>query len=82
MIKAELRIRYGSVNNFERVKGLPLHSCKDVLMGKSRPQIAEVIAAELGKPLHDLFPRRWVKSPNSDDSIAIRFSHHPNASAA
>lgn len=82
MIRAELRIRYGSINQFERTKGLPLHSCKDVLTGKSRPAIAQAISDELAIPLHDLFPLRWVKSPNSDDSIPIRFSHRLKAEAA
>ena len=63
-IKAELRKRYGSVADFERTEGLPPRSVKDVLAGKSRPEIARAVARALNRPPHVVFPDRF--SPNGD----------------
>jgi lambda repressor-like predicted transcriptional regulator len=58
-IKAALRKRYKSIAAYERAKGLPSRSVKDVLSGKSRPKIADAIASELDSTLHELFPNRY-----------------------
>lgn len=62
-IKAALRKRHKSVAAFERLRGLPSRSVKDVLKGKSRPRIALAIADDLGIPAHKLFPTRFSNNP-------------------
>lgn len=63
-IKAELRKKYGSVADFERKENLPERSVKDVLSGKSRPDVAKAVAKALNRAPHALFPDRF--SPNGD----------------
>lgn len=79
-IKAGLRKKHGSIAQFERSKGLPQRSVKDVLNGKSRPDIAKAVAAELDRPPHVVFPDRF--SPNGD-ALSRRnpASHLPNGAA-
>lgn len=63
-IKAELRKKHGSVAEFERRTGLPKRSVKDVLDGKSRPEVAKAVAVALNRAPHLVFPDRF--SPNGD----------------
>lgn len=80
-VKAALRKKHRSVAAFERNRGLPERSVRDVLIGKSRPRIAKAIAEELGFPLHTLFPDRFVQSPNGDIKMIRREKHRKNAEA-
>ncbi|HTK34939.1 MAG TPA: helix-turn-helix domain-containing protein [Caulobacteraceae bacterium] len=48
-IKAALRKRYGSVQAFERAKGLPQDSVSDVLRGRTAGKTAAAIVEELAK---------------------------------
>lgn len=73
-IKAELRKRYGTITEFERVHSLSPRSVKDVLRGRSRPGTAKAIAAAIGKDLHKLFPGRYT--PNGDTIIRRRPAVH------
>ena len=73
-IKAMIRMRYGSLAEFERVKGLPRWSCRDVLIGKSRPRIAQEIANAVGIEIHKLFPGRYTA--NGDTIIRRRKVAH------
>ena len=82
LIKAELRIRYGSMAAFERYYGLPDRSARDVLRGKSVARTAQAIAAELDRPVHELFPGRFEHSShNGDDSAASGTAHRLNDGA-
>lgn len=65
-INAALRKRYGSAQAFERDKGLPERSVRDVLRGRAVAQTERALAAELGKPLHQLFPLRYEEPAASD----------------
>lgn len=47
-LKTVLRKRHGSIAEYERKKGLPDRSVRDVLRGKSRPKVAIALASELG----------------------------------
>ena len=51
-IKAQIRMRYGSLRKFEIAKGLALHSVSFVLHGRAIMPTAEAIADELDIPLH------------------------------
>lgn len=66
-IKAELRMRFGTITEFERVHRLSPRSVKDVLRGRSRPGTAAAIATAIGVDLHKLFPGRYT--PNGDTII-------------
>lgn len=52
LIKAHLRIHYGSLEKFEKKKGLPSRAVSQVLTGKAGRSTAEAIADELRIPLH------------------------------
>ena len=64
-IKAQLRMKHGTLLAFEVAKGLPKNSTKDVLRGRSVARTEQAIADELGKPLHILFPRHARKRGES-----------------
>jgi len=51
-IKAQLRMRFGTVTNFERKKRLAARSVSQLLMGKAILPAAEAIADTLDIPLH------------------------------
>lgn len=51
-IKAQIRMRYGSLAKFEKAKGLAKHSVSFVLFGRAIMPTAEAIANELDIPLH------------------------------
>jgi lambda repressor-like predicted transcriptional regulator len=51
-IKAQLRMRFGSLRKFEIIKGLARNSASFVLQGRGILPAAEAIANELGIPLH------------------------------
>jgi lambda repressor-like predicted transcriptional regulator len=83
-IKATIRKRYGSLLKFERAKGLPAHSVKDVLRGRAIWQARREIALELGMPAEKLFTIK--RSPRSstkvDDKPDAPVSHRLNRRAA
>lgn len=70
-IKAAIRKRFKSVAAFERAKGLPARSVKDVLRGRSRPAVAKAIAHGIDKPIHKLFPNRF-NAPHGDSLSTAR----------
>jgi Ner family transcriptional regulator len=76
-VKADLRKRFGSIAAFERQRGLPERSVKDVLRGKSRPRIAQAIADALDVHVRYLFPARF-QSPIGDNSNATLDVHQQN----
>lgn len=78
-IKSALRIRHGSLYEFERKCGLPRKSVADVLRGRSVTRTAEAIANDLGKSVQELFPGRFKLSDKSDDSTADSAVQHLNA---
>lgn len=51
-IKAQLRMRYGTLQEFEKVKGLAHRSVSLLLAGKAIMPTAEAIADELDIPVH------------------------------
>lgn len=51
-LKAQLRMRFGTLSKFERDKGLPLRSVSQVLAGRAILPTAEAIADVLDIPLH------------------------------
>jgi lambda repressor-like predicted transcriptional regulator len=65
MLKAEIRIRYGSMRAFEKAKQLAPDSMRDVLRGRPSRH------AELGQPVHELFPERY-RAPAAGDSSTKR----------
>ncbi|MFN3858383.1 MAG: helix-turn-helix domain-containing protein [Caulobacter sp.] len=86
-LKAVLRMRHGSLLAFERAKGLPRNSVKDVLRGRSVAQAELAIATEINEPLHRLFPHRYAAKADSpsakvDNSDAAANAHRQNARAA
>lgn len=68
-MKAGLRKQFGSLLAFERAKGLPEGSAKDVLRGRAVAQTERAISEALGKPLHRLFPQRY-ETPEQGESSA------------
>jgi len=64
VIKAAIRIRFGSLSAFENAHGLPMSSVKDLLRGRTSRRTAEVVAGFMGKPVKTLFP--WVSSTKAD----------------
>lgn len=58
-IKARLRKKHGTLAAFEVARELPGGSVKDVLRGRSIARTEAEIATELGKPLQEIFPRRY-----------------------
>jgi lambda repressor-like predicted transcriptional regulator len=73
-IKAALRKRFGSIAAFERQRGLPARSVKDVLRGRSRPKIAIAVADALDVHVNQLFPST-SKSPIGDNSKLGLLTH-------
>jgi lambda repressor-like predicted transcriptional regulator len=51
-VKAQLRMRYGTLTAFEKALGLPLRSVSFLLQGKAIMPTAEAIADALDIPLH------------------------------
>lgn len=80
IIKAQLRIRYKSLANFERTKNLAPRSVTDVLLGRPARPTAEVVAAELGHTAASLFPGIY-ESANADGSVESTDAHSLNAEA-
>lgn len=79
-IKASIRKRHGSLAAFERTRGLPQESVRDVLRGKSVSQTAIAIAEELGVTVQKLFPGRF-QSLIRDNSRAGDMPHRQNGGA-
>lgn len=79
-IKTMIRKRFLSIRQFQRDFGLPYGSVNDVLGGKSRPQVAQVMADALGVGIHELFPDRYTA--NGDTIIRrTRKTHRLSAEA-
>ncbi|WP_439471301.1 helix-turn-helix domain-containing protein [Brevundimonas sp.] len=70
-LKAEIRIRYGSLRAFEKAKSLAPDSMRDVLRGRASRHAEAALAAELDRPVHELFPDRY-RAPASGDSSTNR----------
>lgn len=51
-VKAQIRMRFGSLAKFEKAKGLAKHSVSFLLHGRAILPAAEAIADELDIPLH------------------------------
>lgn len=79
LIKARLRIEFGSVEAFERMKKLPRHSVRDVLRGRAVRRTAEAVAEAMGMSLFDLFPGRFIKPKSNSQK---RDMHRLNQKAA
>ncbi|WP_350138020.1 helix-turn-helix domain-containing protein [Parasphingopyxis sp.] len=73
-VKAKLKKRYGSVLAFERHRGLPSDSVRDVLRGRANRRVARVIADELDVNVHQLLPDRH-ESRKRDDNAEKRPVH-------
>ncbi|MCA1749130.1 MAG: helix-turn-helix domain-containing protein [Parasphingopyxis sp.] len=73
-IKAELKKRFGSVLAFERARGLPFESVRDVLRGRRSWRVAETIADELGLDMQEQFPEQ-LQSRKRDDSAESGHVH-------
>ena len=88
LIKAELRIQFGTLRAFEEVKGLAPDSVRDVLRGRSSSRTETAIAAALNKPVHRLFPHRHAvpnpgeSSTNRDNTRSGGNAHRLSAKAA
>jgi lambda repressor-like predicted transcriptional regulator len=80
-VKALIRKRFGSLQAFERAKGLPIRSVSDLLRGKMSQRVAAAVDSEIGKAVHESIPGVKV-SDNSDNSAAGRRMHRLNARAA
>ncbi|MGP1283801.1 MAG: helix-turn-helix domain-containing protein [Parasphingopyxis sp.] len=76
-VKARLKKLHGSVLAFERARGLPPESVRDVLRGRSNRRVAKAIASELGLEIHSLLPGH--QSRKRDDSAESGVAHHQNA---
>lgn len=75
-VKAVLRKKYGSLRAFEDANQLPPNSAKDVLRGRAVAGTERAIATELGKPLHLLFPLRYVAPEGGDSSAKVDTPPH------
>lgn len=51
-VKAQLRMRHGTISAFEKSRGLPPRTVSQILFGKAIRKTAEAIADELDIPLH------------------------------
>lgn len=71
MLKAEIRIRYGSMRAFEKAKQLAPDSMRDVLRGRPSRHAEAALSVELGQPVHELFPERY-RAPVAGDSSTNR----------
>ncbi|PZO04020.1 MAG: hypothetical protein DCF29_11070 [Alphaproteobacteria bacterium] len=82
-IKAEIRMKHGTVAAFEEAEGLPEGSVKDVLRGRSSARTEGAIANLLKLPMHKVFPRRYgtASSTNGDNNPHKRDAHRLTAEA-
>lgn len=72
LIKADLRIKYGSLRAFEAAEKLPHDSVRDVLRGRQSARTQVAIAKALGKPVLKLFPRHRPPVPKLGESSTKR----------
>ncbi|QLC25119.1 transcriptional regulator [Parasphingopyxis algicola] len=77
-IKARLKKLHGSVLAFERARGLPPESVRDVLRGRSNRRVATAIAKELDLDIHSVFPGPH-ESRKRDDNAGNGVAHHQNS---
>lgn len=87
-IRAKLRMKFGTLGEFERARKLPARSVTDVLRGRSVKRTEKAIAKELGVGLH-VISRRYADlvsvnaspnvSTNADDSSEPAETHRLNA---
>lgn len=77
-IKSVIRKQHGSLTSFEKARGLPKGSVKDVLRGRSVARAEAAIAEALKKPIQTLFPRRYgrIESSTKVDSSAPKRDAH------
>lgn len=68
IIRADIRIKYGTLTEFELKHNLPPRSVSDVLYGKSRPKVARAIAKALGKDLDIIFPGQRERETRREPS--------------
>jgi lambda repressor-like predicted transcriptional regulator len=80
-IKAAIRKRHGSLAAFEREKGLPAESVRDVLRGKTASKTAVAIADEIGVSVQQLFPGRFQSLIRDDVSETNAPAHRLSAGA-
>jgi lambda repressor-like predicted transcriptional regulator len=81
-IKAQLRMKYGTIEAFEHARGLPSRSVKDVLRGRAVRRTAEAIAQELDVPLQAVSPLyEDDQSPQGDSSEKAGEAHRLNQAA-
>lgn len=86
-MKAELRILCGSLRAFELKHNLSPDSVRDVLRGRASRHAEIAISEELGRPVHELFPKRYRApkpgdaSTNRDDSDQKRAAHRLSTEA-
>jgi lambda repressor-like predicted transcriptional regulator len=69
-IKAEIRIKHGSLREFERSRGLPARSVEDVLRGRAVRRTADAIAEFMGTSVTALFPGRFTRKPLATSASA------------
>ncbi|MDZ7896398.1 MAG: helix-turn-helix domain-containing protein [Sphingobium sp.] len=82
LIKAQLRIRYGSMRRFEEEKGLPAGAISQVInQNMAWLVVAQVIADELGIPLHRVSKHFYKKLALRPISRKRRTPHRQNAEA-
>ncbi|QQQ19710.1 helix-turn-helix domain-containing protein [Brevundimonas vitis] len=80
-IKADLRIKFGTLRAFEERQGLPADSTRDVLRGRKSLRVETAIAGALGRPISKLFPHRkadhprGIESTKRDDTPQKRDAH-------
>jgi len=79
LVKAELRIRFGTVRAFEIAFGLATNSVRDVLRGRSARKTAQAISDSLQIPVTSLFPRRFADV--DEDTARKRDAHRLNERA-
>jgi lambda repressor-like predicted transcriptional regulator len=75
-IKAQLRMRHGSLEAFERARGLSHKGVANLLQGRGSRPVAAAIAAELNLPISVVFPNRVMrprgKPPKKVDTKPVR----------
>lgn len=81
-IKAQLRMRFGTIEAFEQARHLPARSVKDVLRGRAVRRTAEAIADELGVPLQAVSSRYEDQSPEGDNNGNEDGPHRLNSAVA
>lgn len=82
VIRARLRMKFGTLANFEAQRGLPERSVTDVLRGRSIRRTEKAIAKELGVDLHQISSRYAdFASANVDSSRTRKSAHRLNAEA-